>query len=52
MGIVKSFHESMKARIRVDGELLEETEVRNGHHQECAMALSLFNLYACLVAKR
>ena len=54
VGIVKSFHESMKARIRVDGELLEEIEVRNELHQGCTMASSLFNfnLYACLVAER
>ena len=32
---VKFFHESMKARIRVDGELLEEIEVENELHQEC-----------------
>ena len=47
--IVKSFHESMKARIRVDG---EEIEVENELRQGCTMAPSLFNLYACLVAER
>ena len=31
--IVRSFHDNMKARIRVDGELLEETEVENGLRQ-------------------
>lgn len=52
IGIVKSFHNNMKARIRVNGELLEEIEVENGLHQGCTMAPSLFNLYACVVAER
>ena len=52
ISIVRSFHENMKARIRVDGELLEEIEVENGLHQGCTMAPSLFNLYACVVAER
>ena len=35
VGIVKFFHEGMKARIRVDGELLEEVEVENELCQGC-----------------
>ena len=50
--IVRSFHENMKARVRVDRELLEEIEVENGLHQGCTTAPSLFNLYACVVAER
>ena len=50
--IVRSFHDNMKASIRVDGELLEETEIENGLRQRCTMARSLFNLYACVVAER
>ena len=50
IGIVRSFHENMKARIRVDGELLEEIE--NGLRKGCTMSPSLFNLYACVVAER
>ena len=42
----------MKARLRVDGEMLEETEVANGLRQGCTMAPTLFNLYACVVAER
>ena len=49
---VRSFHENMKARIRVDGELLEEIKVENGLRQGCTMAPSLFNLYACVMAER
>ena len=30
--LVKSFHDGMKARVRVDEELLEEFEVTNGLH--------------------
>ena len=33
--IIRSFHTNMKARIRVDGELLEEIEVNNGLRQGC-----------------
>ena len=51
ISIVRSFQENMKARIRVDGELLEEIEVENGLRQGCTMAPSLFNLYACVVAE-
>ena len=48
----KSFHDHMKASVRVDGELLEEFEVTNGLRQGCTMAPILFNLYACVVAER
>ena len=50
--IVQSFHSDMKARVRLEGELLEEIEVNNGLRQGCTMASSLFNLYACAVAER
>ena len=50
--IIRSFHSHMKARIRVDGKLLEEIEVENGLQQGCTMAPTLFNLYSCVVAER
>ena len=50
--IVRSFHSNMVARIRVDGELLEEIGMSNGLRQGCTMAPALFNLYACVVAER
>ena len=50
--IIKSFHTNMRARVRVDGELLEEIEVNNGLQQGYTMAPILFNLYACVVAER
>ena len=45
--LVKSFHEDMKARVRVDGELLEikVTNVRQG----CKLAPTLFNIYVALL---
>ncbi len=46
--LVQSFHEGMKARVSINGELLEEEiEVENGLRQGCTP--TLFNLYACLV---
>ena len=33
--IMRSFHTSIKATIRVDGELLDEIEVNNGLRQGC-----------------
>ena len=50
--LIKSFHQGMKARLRVDGDMLEETEVANGLRQGCTMAPTFFNLYACVVAER
>ena len=50
--IIRSFHSNMEARIRLDGELLEEIQVNNGLQQGCAMAPTLFNLYASVVAER
>lgn len=53
--LMKSFHESMKAQIRIGGELLEENiNVENGLRQRCTLQLgpTLFNVYSCLVAKR
>ena len=41
----------MKARLRIDGEMLEEIEVANSLRQGCTMAPTLFNLYACIVAE-
>ena len=50
--IIRSFHEGMRAKVSINGELLEEIKVRNGLRQGCTMAPVLFNLYACLVFER
>ena len=49
VGVIRSFHCHMKARVRENGVLLEEIEVKNGLHQWCTMATTLFNLYLCVV---
>ena len=51
--LVKSFHVDMKARLSINGQLMEEeVEVENGLRQGCTLAPTLFNLYACLVMER
>ena len=49
IGLIRSFHQDMKARIRLEDENLEEIEVNNGLRQGCCMAPSLFNLYSSLL---
>ena len=41
----------MEARVRVDGELLEEIKVTNGLRQGCTLAPTLFTIYASIVAE-
>ena len=51
--LVKSFHVDMKARLSINGQLMEEeVEVENGLRQGCTLAPTLFSLYACLVMER
>ena len=50
--LIKSFHDDMKAQIRLDGNLLEEFTVDNGLRQGCCMAPVLFNLYSSVVLER
>ena len=52
LGIIRAFHQGMKAAVRIDKTLLEEFDVNNGLRQGCCMAPALFNLYACLVTER
>ena len=42
----------MKAKIHLDGTMLEEIEVQNSLRQGCSMAPVLFNLYKCLAVER
>ena len=50
--LIRSFHDNMRARVRLEGMMLEEIQVRNGLHQGCCMAPVLFNLYTCLAVER
>ena len=50
--LIKSFHQGMRARMRLDGSLLDQFEVKNGLRQGCCLALVLFNLFSCLVVER
>ena len=47
--LIRSFHQGMEARIRLDGALHEEFSVENGLTQGSCMAQVPFNLYKCLV---
>ena len=52
VNLIRAFHTNMKAKIRLDGELLEDINVENGLRQGCCMAPVLFNLYTTLVIER
>ena len=43
--MIQSFHQGMKAQIRLGNALLEEIDV-DGLRQGCCMAPALFNLYS------
>ena len=40
VNLMRAFHNSTKAKIRLDGELLEDINVENGLRQRCCMAPS------------
>ena len=46
--VIKSFHQDMKAKIRLNGKAVGEIRVQNGLRQGCCMAPVLFNLYTYL----
>ena len=50
--LIASFHQEMKAKIHMDGTMLEEIEVQNSLRQGCSMAPVLFSLYTCLAVER
>jgi len=50
--LIKSFHVGMKAKIRLDGSLLEQIDVCNGLRPGCYMAPVLFNRFTCLVMEQ
>ena len=45
LSIIKSFHDDMETIVRVGDAVANRFEVRNGLHQGCTMAPTLFNLY-------
>ena len=49
VNLIRAFHTNMEAKIRLDGELLQDINVENGLRQGCCMAPILFNLYTTLV---
>ena len=52
VSLIQSFHDGIKAQVRVSGALLEDIDVENGLRQGCSLAPTLFNLYAAVVAER
>ena len=50
--LIRSFHQDMKAKIRLEGETAEEIRVQNGLRQSCFMANVLFNLHTCLTIEK
>ena len=49
LSVVCSFHEGMRASVRVRGNISDSFEVHNGLQQGCTIAPVLFNLYFCAV---
>jgi len=49
LSVVRSFHEGMRASVRVKGHISDSFGVRNGVRQGCTIAPVLFNLYFCAV---
>ena len=52
VNLIRAFHTNLKAKISLNGELLEDINVENGLRQGCCMAPVPFNLYTTLVIER
>ena len=50
--LIRSFHEGMKAEVRVGDSLSDSFEVQNGLRQGCTMAPTLFNIYFSAVVTK
>eukprot|EP00954_Amorphochlora_amoebiformis_P011955 933833-Amorphochlora_amoeboformis.AAC.1 len=49
VSLVRSMHEGMQARLRLDTDLSESFPIENGLRQGCVMAPTLFNLFFAAV---
>jgi len=49
--IIRSFHTGMKGRVRIDGAISEEFDVKSGVKQGCVLAPTLFGIYFSLLLK-
>ena len=49
LGLIRSLHEGMIAKVRVNGKLSDNISVTNGLRQGCTLAPTLFNLYFSFV---
>lgn len=45
LGIIRSFHDGMLARVKVGDLVTSDVEVNNGLRQGCVLAPTLFNIY-------
>lgn len=52
VSLIRSFHQDMCAKIRLDGRILDPIDVRNGLRQGCCMVSVLLNLFTCAVMER
>ena len=43
--IIRSFHDGMKAEVRVESSSTDSFELKNGLRQGCSLAPTLFNIY-------
>ena len=50
--LIRSFHQGMSAKIRIEGSLSEQIDVNNGLRQGCCLCPVLFNLFSCAVLER
>ena len=47
--IIRSFHDGMKAEVRVESSSTDSIELKNGLRQGCSLAPTLFNIYYSVV---